>query len=445
MRGSGPGRSLRSETTPRSWTATLAQRAWPSGDVTWPFRIRGLSVVIVWLSAANVLLFAFMAIVARLLEPGDYSLFAALFGLVALANVVFSGVQTAIAGAVAKMPDEERLDAVRAGAPAVLVASLVMLCCLFVLSPVVGSFLHTSSIDAVLAAACFASILLVWALLLGAFQGSMRFREFGLLTFAHAATRILAVAVVLIDRSPGAILWAVAISALPPIAWGAWLFLRNKVSGSGIITGAMRGIKLPDRHLGFAILVAVTVGFPSLGDVIFVRNVYGVGEAGIYAGLALTGRIVLFLALAVCTVLFPAFVASSPSERLGRLRSGVVTIVALTVPAALLMSAAPLTALTAVLGSGYAAAAPLVPYYAAGAVLFSIAAMYAYFHLATGDTSYLVVVVLPFLLLEIAAPFVVSSDISRLVVANAALAGAFALVSAAATHFRAAPEARVIG
>jgi len=270
----------------------------------------------------------------------------------------------------------------------------------------------------------------------------MRFREFGLLTFAHATTRIFAVAVVLVDRSPGAILWAVAISALPPIAWGAWLYLRNKAPGPGAHAGAMRRTKLLDRRLGPAILVAITVGFPSLGDVILVRNVYGVEEAGIYAGLALTGRIVLFIAIAVCTVLFPAFVACEPGERLGRLRSGVVTIVALTVPIALLMSVAPLTALTVVLGSGYSAAAPLVPYYAAGSVLFSIAALYAYFHLATGDRRYLVVIVLPFLLLEIGAPFVVSAAIGRLVVANTALAGAFALVSAAATHFRAAPEAR---
>jgi O-antigen/teichoic acid export membrane protein len=312
-------------------------------------------------------------------------------------------------------------------------------------SPALAAFLNAGDIASVVAAACFMTILLPWSYLLGAFQGSMRFTEFGLLTFAHAAMRILALAILLIDRSPGSVLWAAAAAALPPLAWGLWLYLRGAAERLPSQGRIVRTPVLIDRRVGPAILVAVTVGFPSLGDVVLVRHVYNADTAGLYAGMALTGRVVLFLAIAIITVLFPAFVAATPRERQDRLRQGLAAILLLTVSAAVMVSLLSTAELAVVLGSGYGAAATLVPYYATAAVFYSVASLYAFYHLALADKRYLVLIVVPFLLLQIAAPLVIASDIRLLVVVNLAISVGFALVSIVATRSRQRPTVGAAG
>jgi O-antigen/teichoic acid export membrane protein len=383
-----------------------------------------ISVVFLWGSAANVLLYLFLAIVARTLTPAGYGLFASLMGLVVLLGFGLYAVQTTFATSTASLSRGQAARFAARGRLRMIFWAATLFVAFALLSPAISKFLHVHGIGSPIAVGLFAALLVPWSALLGVFQGTSRFGTFGALTFLQAATRLLAAVTLLFTRDVAILFAAAAISVLPAIAVATKLLGKPDTIGPSLKESPSDLVAtLPIASFLMALLTAVAVGFPTVGDVIVVRHVYSPTEAGLYAGMALVGRVVLFLAVAVNAVLYPKYLAMQDfASRVRLLRRGVMVTGAATGLAALALGLVPSISLRLIVGTGYQQASTLVPLYVLAALTFSVASVYAFFELALRNTRYLGGVLLTHLLLLIAAPFVLHFSLHWLVIGTLGIA-----------------------
>jgi hypothetical protein len=135
-------------------------------------------------------------------------------------------------------------------------------------------------------------------------------------------------------------------------------------------------------------MVALVVGFPTLGDVILARNVLPSTEAGLYAGVALVGRMELFLMIAVTSVFYPRFVAASNGDAWIHLRSAATLLGGLLAMTLLVVMVFPNRILDLAVGGEFSGQADELRLYAGFIAVHSLAALVLYFRVgeASGPT-----------------------------------------------------------
>lgn len=401
---------------PQERTLLAGSRAAWIRHLSQSVHLADISIVFVWTTAANVLLFLFLALVARSLNPAQYGLFAALMGVVVLLGFGFLAVQTSAATAVAGLPRGDAARVARRGARRMVWGAALLLLTLCLLSPLADRFLHAGGLAAPICAALFAAVLVPWSAMLGLFQGMSRFSAFGGLTLLQACTRLLAAATLLFTRDVGVLFAAAAISVLPAMAvgvrligpWNRGASLQPEAAGNAVPALSLRPFLL-------ALLTAIAVGFPTVGDVILVRHVYSPRAAGLFAGAALVARVVLFLPVAVNAVLYPRYLALVDiRQRVQLFRRGLLVTALVGCLAVAVLSVSPHATLRILVGAGYEGGAGLIPIYATAAFAFSAAAVYAFLHLSIPSVRYVAGVLLPHLLLLVIAPFVLSHSLVAL-------------------------------
>lgn len=392
--------------------------------------VRRASGVLIKSVAAHAILFGFTVVVARILSPVDYGLFASLFAIVALSNVVLAAFQTSVATdvsadsnfAVARIETAWRASFALAAGSFVIIVGL---------SPYLTRFLKAPAPWPLVATAAIVACYLPWNVLLGGYQGSMRFREYGNLMLLQAIARLGALVGLVLFPTPFALLLLIAVAMVPPLILGSLGFPLPVWRSLFRVAAARDYVQESLRRTWRPILVAVALGFPSLGDVILVRHLYEGSAAGTFSGVALIGRIVLLLPAAINTVLYPSFVKGTRSQKdLRRMRNAGLAVAALVGPLVLLAFAVPSLVLVASVGPAYATGAPLIGPYSLCAAFYAIASVAAYYNLAAQDTRFLLLCVAPHLMGQVLAPFLIHTLVS-MTWAMAAIAGSFAICSIA--------------
>jgi O-antigen/teichoic acid export membrane protein len=258
--------------------------------------------------------------------------------------------------------------------------------------------------------------------------------------FARAATLV----VLLWTRDVALLLFAVAISAVLPLGAAVRRLLRHPSSASAPATtvdveylpAAIEIEAIPNRAGHALTLLAIcTISFPTVGDVILVRHSYSSKEAGLYAGMALVGRCVLFLALAVNAVIYPRLVgARTDSQRRGLRRKSLLLSASLCGAAALLLGAAPHLTLLVFAGAAYSEASALLRAYVLGCLAFAIVATYVYYLLAMTRAKLLLALLVPALAAQVMLPLLINANVRVLVIATMAVALGLLFICVAVTH-----------
>jgi O-antigen/teichoic acid export membrane protein len=346
---------------------------------------------------ANVFNAIFQFALARILEPAEYSLLAALFYVVLIAAVPTLAFQASLARELAvRLAGGGRSEAavelrgtLRASvrwSGALLVLTAVAL------GPLAAAIGLHRSLPVVATSAAIAFSLpapVVW----GGLQGAGLFGSLGLAQVLVAAARLAAgLAIGLAGGGATSVMFGVA--AATGVAVGAALFpLRSLLAAARGARSVRKRIATPANAGNALALTALTA--LTMSDLLVAKFAFSSHRAGVYASVSVGARAVLLLIpIGVAAVLFPrvATLQDEPKERqhlLGAIAA--VAVVCAAATAFLWGLAGPLLDLT--FGSKYHAAAPWLGPLSLAMAFYALAYIYVFHFLSLGRTRFSFVLV----------------------------------------------------
>lgn len=344
--------------------------------------------------AANVLNALFQLAMARILEPGEYSLLATLFALVLVPGVPMLAVQTVVARDIASRLAADDVS----GAGAVLVGSVRGL--LRVAPPLViaglvvgiplGYLLNVERPLPIAGTLLAVALSLVLPILYGGLQGLQRFDALGGVQLLHVVLKLaLCLALGLAGAGVAGVMFGLAAAGAATLVAAVWP-LRG-------LLAAARGAGTRPRSLltryGWGSAAALTA-FAALTqlDVAVARSFFTPEAAGAYAAATITAKILLIAPTAVTTVLFPHVATLGDRLRERRaLRAGLLAVGVLGSLATLVLGVFSGTTIDLLFGDGYSRGADWLGALAAVMTLYGLGAVYLFHHLALGRSGFALV------------------------------------------------------
>jgi O-antigen/teichoic acid export membrane protein len=336
---------------------------------------------------ANGLNAVFQFALARILDPAEFSLQAALFTIAYVASIPplafqatvarevaqrLAGGDRAAAGAVFR----ETLRAVLLWTGALLLLGIGALAVLAVaVDPDAGL--------AVAATAATVAFTLAVPVLWGGLQGAGRFRELAGAHILFAGSRLgVGVAVALAGGGAGEVMLGVA-AATACTAVLSFLPLRSLVEAARAVPALVRGL-VTRANVGAAVGLTTLVALTST-DLLVAKLSFDADTAADYAAASIGARVLLLVPIGVTTVLFPRVATLGDARRERRhLLAGLVAVGAASavLVAVLWALAGPLLELT--FGSGYDEAAAWLGPLSLAMALYALATVYLYHFLSLG-------------------------------------------------------------
>ncbi len=344
--------------------------------------------------AANVLNALFQVGLARVLEPGDYSLLATLFAAVIVLGVPALAVQTAVARDVAA----RLADADPAGAGAVLresTGSIARLCLVLGAAGAVAGVPLAYALNIqhpwpLVGTAFTVAFSLELAVVWGGLQGANLFAPLSLGQLGHVALKLTfgfalgalgaGVAGIMVGvATAGAVTLCVFAAPLR----GLWLAARDRPRDGRPLFGRY--------SRGVAASLSVFAALTSV-DLLVARASFSPRTAGAYAAASVAARALLLIPTAVTTVLFPhvSTLADRVRER-RHLLAGLATTAGLGALVVLLFAAFPHLLLDVTFGHSYSQAARWLAPLGAAMTLYALAYVYLFHFLALGRVRYVLV------------------------------------------------------
>lgn len=294
----------------------MISRLLPSG---W----RNEAVYFAIFNLTNVLNYVYLVLVGFFVGADSYGLFGALFGIVYLASAVGNTVKMAVARHVAAARartggEVARRDVVGLLAWSAAFAALVALALVAATPAIANAF--DSPTEPVLWAG-LAIALSIWVpTTYGILQGLERFPMLGSVLLVAAFLRITAGAALLaVGGGVSGALAGVVLGFAGSAVYAVFLCLRHARGG----TSAEGWIGVPAPRIGalFTVLVAgLVIAAPTSLDVAIVRYVFSAEDAGVYTGISVLGRVILFASVAVPFTILPKVTArteaGAPTGRL---------------------------------------------------------------------------------------------------------------------------------
>ena len=344
--------------------------------------VRSGLVLALAVGAANLLNAVFQFSLARILEPGDYALLAALFAVVLVGAIPPLAFQATTARVVASELARGADGAAGSILRGTLRSVLAWTAGLLVVTAIAVTLAAAAGLDdalAVGATAATIAIALAIPVVWGGLQGTGRF---GVLSGAHlcfAGTRLVAgIAIGLAGGSVAAIMLGVAgATALTAVVTA--LPLRSLLDSA---RGASR------RQLATRPNVGAAVGLTALwalaySDLLVARLVFVGDEAGAYAAASVAARVLLLAPIAVTTVLFPRVATLHDRGRERRhLIAGLATVAAVSAALVAMLWVFAGQLIELAFGSDYAAAEEWLGPLSLAMALYGLAIVYLYHFLS---------------------------------------------------------------
>lgn len=362
-------------------TTTVAQPV-----LAWRRLVGRGSIVVIGSAVSNVLSFGFAFVTARLLKPADYATVTACLSLLVVAAVPTVTLQL-IAARYASIWSHEAPGRVQA-----LVRWLNRVAILVGAALALGVGAWSGSLAHYLQLSSSAPLMLVAAILFctflspvyrGVLQGHQHFGRFAVATTSEYLVRfVVCVGLLVAGLREGGALGAVLVGAAVSALIG-WRLARPR--------DAARAVAFPLgevlRWSAPTFLVQAALNVLLFQDTLLAKHFFGAAEAGAYAGLATTARIIVYLSGALSIFLFPIVARSHVTHGQGRLIAhitlGILTVVELVMLA--LYAVAPATVLRLVVGSQYVATSPYLPQLGVAIAAYALISMLATYLLAVGD------------------------------------------------------------
>jgi O-antigen/teichoic acid export membrane protein len=329
----------------------------------------------------NVANFGFFVAVARLFSPTHYGAISALLSIVTVANTPLNAIQAGVVHATVVMrhalgdPSPRRVTAWFAlcglGATVLVAAA----------SPVLERFFNVANLVPLLMLALWFAPSVVDSALCGTLMGEFKFRVIAIANVVGALVRIV---VVLCFGFAGHFLGLagpILATTIGITVTTAWIFVavRNDASwrsGTPLTLHLRQTLWAFVSLAGFATFVAL--------DVVLARHLLAGAIAGTYAAASMSGKIALFLSVAVPIVAYPRFAAhraaGTSSQR--ELRLSLLLVIALGALAAAVMATFPHLTVGLLFGHRYVAAAPLLRVLAPEGAAMGVVGLFTYYHVA---------------------------------------------------------------
>jgi O-antigen/teichoic acid export membrane protein len=360
--------------------------------------LRESTLVLVASTLANGLNYLFNFCMNRLLSPQEYGALSALLALFMILVIPSTSARTVTVRYLSQFRAQGALD----HAVAFLVKMLRLLggygVLLFVglciLAHTVTRFLQLSSawLVVVLATALLPAVVLPVAQ--GGLQGLQRFGALGSNMILATSSRLLVgVSLVWLGWGVGGALAASTVSGLFSFLCAAWMLRSLWQEQRKEHSQSAQGV-LQYAGIAFWGILALTV--LTNADVILVKHFFTPEEAGFYSTAATLGRIVLYLPVAIATVMFPKAVERhtrhEDSSKLAR--ESLLATVLLCLPLVVLYFLHPVLLIRLLFGIRYTPSAPLVGPLGTGMAIFAAISLLLQYYLSIHDQRFVMAVML---------------------------------------------------
>jgi O-antigen/teichoic acid export membrane protein len=352
--------------------------------------LRSGVIVFIGVGVANVGGYLFHLVSARSLGPDSYGDVATLAAVIGVVTLPLSGAQVFIARHVASGRGKSRslndANYVTGFGGAMLTAGSVLATVLLVLSPVIQRVLGIQSLMAVVIAILVVIPSFLAPVLIGAVQGQQRFVLLASALAIPAVARVAAAAVALaVGFGVAGTMGATFVAALVALA----IPLVTLRHGLAPLRTWRPRLSRTDA-LAVLPVVAGTLAITCLttDDLVAAKVVFTSHEAGLYGAASLIGRVILYLPLAIVTVLLPD-VSTRVSE--GRDTSSLL-IRSLLATAALCLAfgavyvVLPHLIVRVAVGSSYSGSSSLLWMFAVAMTLYSLLNVILFYRLGHGET-----------------------------------------------------------
>ena len=378
--------------------------------------VRGGAVLAGALAVANALGYALNLVASRVLGPREFGAFAALLGIVLVANVGALALQSVTARGLASPGSHPAHALRRLGAGTALAVGAALAAA----APLLAAFLHVEVHQMLLVAAAIVPMTLVGSPL-GLAQGAERFPVLAALYVAVVAGKMGGALVGLAVRADvtaglvgmlvGSVLAAAAASLVSHGPGGDPVEARE----------AGRAPRLAAEVFTAALALFAFFGLTNV-DVLLARHHLPAADAGLYALGAVVAKGTFWFPQFVSVLAYPMLVDSARRARAMRISVAVVTAAGITATAGAAL--APGIVVRALGGSAYAGLERQVWLFAAVGSLFALAQLLLYARLARGDRSAAVSVTLAVTALVVAVQAGADSSVRAIALTVCATAGA---------------------
>lgn len=344
---------------------TLPSRSFPLQKVLRSEFLRHSAVVFGATLAANILNYLFNAAVSRRLGVENYAVLSALGGLLvilSLPSVVVNLIVVKYAAEFHAVGDEQRLarlSRVVLQWTAILAAVLFAVC--FALRGIIASFLHIADDYAVIFTVTLLALSLITPSVRGILQGCQDFRRFANSMILELALKVIfGVALVYAGFGVRGAMFGWSVAVAVALGYTIWA-VRGGLSRSDEATLSIDAARLFRTLSGMAAATAALTLLSFL-DVVLVKHYFDARQAGLYAAVNLTGKVVLFIVSFLPMTLLPKAIAQAKrgESAAGLLRQAAAGTLVLSGAVLALFALMPATVIGVLAGRAFVGAAPYV-------------------------------------------------------------------------------------
>ena len=386
--------------------------------------VRGSLVVFLGSAVASAINYLYHMVLGRMLGPSDYGIFSSLLSLTYVYGIPVSVLNLVNLKYISTLREGESVE--RAVGffhwfgKKVISFSVFLFLFSLVISPLVADFLHLSSLTWVVIANAVTLIGIYSGFCSSTIQG---FLKFGLNTVASISSSlfkiIIAVVFVYLGWRVTGVLFSLFLASLFGLLLVAY-FIKEKLNFPKEKAKEVR-IPFPEMlKYAFPVLLSslALTSFYTV-DILLVKNLFPAKEAGLYASLALLGKIVFFASSSINLVMFP--LVSGKKAKGENYRKFFLTSLSLVFLISfclvLVYFSFPKVMVNLLFGSQYLVIAPLLGPFAVFMAFYSLVSLTVSFFLAVAKT---IMIVLPLAgaVLQIILIFLFHASLRQVILIN---------------------------
>lgn len=339
------------------------------------------ALMIIGANTANVIAYLYHLLIGRLLGPESYSELASVLSIIGIMSAAYSFVGLVIVKFVAAGDETERPALLKWFITKALFFGLAVGMLFVLFNPLLSTFLQVEYKTTILIGPLFAITILTFVYR-SVLQGQLKFREMVFITNLEMFFRLFFSAIFIwLGFSVFGTVVGIVIAALIGQLSSKWA-LRD------VLSQKPHKEFVPNKRM---FLYAAPVFLVSLStnsffstDLLMTKHFFDSYSAGIYSSLSAMGKIILFSAGPISTVMFPMITKRIAKGQNYKKIFLLSLVLALTICSGILFfySAFPVLALKVLFGNKYLSAAPYLPWYGLFMALFTVSTLITNFYLS---------------------------------------------------------------
>lgn len=353
--------------------------------------LSGSLVMVIGINANNFLNYLYHFVIGHLLGPADYGKVAALVSFVALVGVIPLSLGPTVVKFISAAKNRQEInDLVDWFSKKSLIISSIVVLAIIIASPFVSSLLKVNSILQVIIIGSGIFFGLPTMINRSVLQGVLKFKELVVNIIVESGLKLIIGAILILIgfQVTGAVL-AIFISVC--ITWFLSRIFIKEYIGNGVLSRTPQ-VNILKYSLPILIHSLATASFFS-SDLILVRYFFPEHASGIYASLSNLGKVILFGAGPIASVMFP-LISKRKSEG-GKYYQVFFYSLLLTSLISFMVIAAyslfPKAIILILYGSSFSEAIYLLPKFSIFSGLLAIGALFINFHLSLGQTKVVII------------------------------------------------------